>query len=207
MLRRLKQLIKRVLKEIGFANKNVKTFLDFLIENGNVIVGANSDISKLVVAGYSFTKEFPNVIIGEDCHILGQIELQSNEAQVIIGDRVFIGPDTKLFCRDKIVIQDDILISWGCTLIDTNAHSLSSIERINDVVDWKKGWQYKNWDVVESKTISINSQCWIGFNSIITKGVTLNKGCIVGSGSVVTKSFNEYSVIGGNPAKLIKYTN
>ena len=206
MIRRLKQLIKKFLKITTSKKENVKSLLDILIEKGNVIVGENCDISNLIIAGYSFKDRFPNVIIGKDCHLLGQIELQSNEAQVIIGDRVFIGPNTKLFCRDKIEIKNDVLVSWGCTLIDTNAHSLESSERVNDVVDWKRGWEYKNWVVVESKSILIDTKCWIGFNSIITKGVTLNQGCIVASGSVVTKSSSEFSVIGGNPARFIKHT-
>ena len=46
---------------------------------------------------------------------------------------------------------------------------------------------------------------WIGARVTILPGVKIKKGCIIGAGAVVTKSFEEYSVIGGNPAKLIKY--
>jgi acetyltransferase-like isoleucine patch superfamily enzyme len=98
------------------------------------------------------------------------------------------------------------MFSWGCTIIDTNAHSLNSGERLNDVIDWKKGWQYKNWSVVESKAILIKEKCWIGFNSIVMKGVTLEEGTIVAAGSVVTKTSEPYSMIGGNPARFIKKT-
>lgn len=51
----------------------------------------------------------------------------------------------------------------------------------------------------------IEDDVWIGSDVIITPGVTIAKGSIVASGSVVTKSFGEYAVIGGNPAKVIKY--
>jgi acetyltransferase-like isoleucine patch superfamily enzyme len=204
MLKKLKKFGKKCFYKL-FPVKQISKIHE-LVQKGNVVLGENSDVTNFNIFGYSFLEKTKNVIIGNDCLIHGQIELQSNEAEVIIGNRVFIGPNTKIFCRKKIEIEDDVMISWGCTIIDTNAHSLLSTERLNDVKDWKNGWENKNWDVVETKSILIESKSWIGFNSIITKGVILKSGCIVGSGSVVTKSFDEFSIIGGNPAKLIKYT-
>lgn len=48
---------------------------------------------------------------------------------------------------------------------------------------------------------------WIGGHVIINAGRRIRKGTIVAAGSVVTKDFPEYSIIGGNPAKLIKSRN
>lgn len=105
------------------------------------------------------------------------------------------------------------MFSWGCTVIDNDAHSLNSFERINDVNDWKRGVDenkvgfYKNWEKVKSAPIKICDKAWIGFNSIILKGVTIGEGAIVGAGSVVTKDVLPYSIVAGNPAKFIKYTS
>jgi acetyltransferase-like isoleucine patch superfamily enzyme len=52
--------------------------------------------------------------------------------------------------------------------------------------------------------IVIEDDVWIGAKAIILKGVTLGKGCVVAAGSVVTKSAPAYSLIGGNPARIIK---
>lgn len=53
--------------------------------------------------------------------------------------------------------------------------------------------------------VHIGKYCWIGMGAIIMPGVTLGDYTIVGAGAIVTKSFPEgYSVIGGNPARLIK---
>lgn len=54
------------------------------------------------------------------------------------------------------------------------------------------------------KGIKIEDGCWIGANAVIVDGVTLGQGCIVAAGAIVTKDFPPLSVVGGNPARLIK---
>lgn len=54
------------------------------------------------------------------------------------------------------------------------------------------------------ENVVIEDDVWIGQRVIILPGVAIYKGCIIGAGAVVTKSFPPYSIIGGNPAKLIK---
>ena len=54
------------------------------------------------------------------------------------------------------------------------------------------------------KKVKIEDDVWIGQNVIILPGVIIRKGTIIGAGAVVTKSFEPFSVIGGNPARLIK---
>jgi len=52
--------------------------------------------------------------------------------------------------------------------------------------------------------IILEDDVWIGTNSLILSGVKLSRGTVVAAGSVVTKSTDPYSIIGGNPARLIK---
>ena len=53
--------------------------------------------------------------------------------------------------------------------------------------------------------IIIKDDVWIGVNALILSGVTIGQGAIVAAGTVVTKNVDPYSIVGGNPAKLIKY--
>lgn len=199
-------MLIKFIKQLKVGRSRLDKFSQFK-KNGNLIVGEGSKIDDLNISILSSTNNYANVEIGKDCYLMGNITLYSEKAKIKIGDRVFIGPGTTLFCYDQIEIEDDVMISWGCTLIDTNAHSLLSEERKSDVTDWIKGPQYKNWSVVQNKKIKINKKSWIGFNSIITKGVEIDDGTVVACGSVVTKKTEPYTIVGGNPAVFIKKTS
>lgn len=185
---------------------NDKDPLINLINNGNILIGKDTDVKKLKIYYYELSEAKLNLNIGSNCLLENNITLYDKNSFLSIGDRVYIGPSTNLNCRKEIIIGNDVMFSWGCTVMDTNAHSLNSNDRIDDVIQWKKGWQYKDWSNVDTKTIKVGDKCWIGFNSIILKGVELGEGCVVAAGSVVTKSFEPFSIIGGNPARFIKRT-
>lgn len=182
--------------------KRIKTNKE-LIKRGILKVGINSDIDNLEIS-IATKQEINslNVVIGNDCIIDCKIVIYNTNAKILIGDRVYIGPQTTLFCNCGITIEDDILFSWGITVIDTNAHSTNVNERKKDVLDWKNN--SKDWSSVKSAPVLIKSNAWIGFNSIVTKGVTIGQAAIVSCGSVVVKDVQKNTIVGGNPAILIK---
>lgn len=127
---------------------------------------------------------------------------------VKIGARVYIGTKTNLTITKGIFIGNDVMISWGCELIDTNMHSLQFEERKNDVLitggyDGFTG-QDKNWETVKCEKITIEDKVWIGLKAIILSGVTIGEGAVIGAGSVVTSDIPAWTVVAGNPAKVIK---
>ena len=56
----------------------------------------------------------------------------------------------------------------------------------------------------EKKEVVIEDDCWIGAHVLITPGRKILKGSIIAAGAVLTKDFPEYSIVGGNPAKLLR---
>lgn len=60
------------------------------------------------------------------------------------------------------------------------------------------------FDTIVSKPIIIEDDVWIGSHSVILPGITIKKGAVIGAGSVVTKDVDEYSIVAGIPATLIK---
>ena len=148
--------------------------------------------------------------VGEDTMLDCSVTFESETGCVTIGNRTFIG-SSQLICRDKIEIQDDVFIAWGCCIYDHNSHSIDFKERENDIrqqlLDYRSGEDFirnKNWSVVASKPIIIGSNAWIGMNCIILKGVKIGNGAIIAAGSVVTKDVPDWTIAGGNPAQFIK---
>jgi acetyltransferase-like isoleucine patch superfamily enzyme len=58
-----------------------------------------------------------------------------------------------------------------------------------------------------SALVTIEDDCWIGTNAVIIAGVTIGKHAVVAGGSVVTKDIPPFSVVGGNPARVLKQYN
>ena len=55
------------------------------------------------------------------------------------------------------------------------------------------------------KSVEIGNDCWIGRRVIILPGVKIGNGCVIGAGAVVTHDVPDYAVVGGVPARIIKY--
>ncbi len=70
--------------------------------------------------------------------------------------------------------------------------------------------RYENTDItiaeqgIEVTPVKINNNVWIGANAVILPGITIGEHCVVGAGSVVTKDVPPFSVVVGNPAKVVK---
>jgi len=150
------------------------------------------------------------VEIGDNTILDCNINFESDRGEVIVGNNTFLG-GSNIICRSQIIIEDYVFIAWGGYLYDHDSHSLDYRDRENDIhqqlEDYRSDKNFihsKNWDVVKSKPIHIKSNAWIGMNCTILKGVTIGEGAIVGAGSVVTKDVPDWTVVGGNPARVIK---
>ncbi len=153
--------------------------------------------------------EGSRISIGSDCLINGNYVIENDKGVILIGDRSFIG-NSLFVCAEGIEIGSDVMISWGCSFIDNDGHSLNWLDRRNDVRDWKAGVEnaaiggLKNWSVVKSAKIIIHDKAWVGFNTIVLKGVTIGQGAVVAAGSVVTKDVAPFTLVAGNPARFVK---
>ena len=141
-----------------------------------------------------------SVVIEEQSQVIGALIFDRENASISIGKRVFISGE--IITSQHIEIGDDVLISWGTTIVDHNSHSISFSHREKDAADWMVG--KKDWTHVKTAPVKISSKVWIGFNSIILKGVTIGEGAVIGSGSVVTKDVPAWTIVGGNPARIIR---
>lgn len=114
------------------------------------------------------------------------------EASINIGDNVYIGHNTQLHCIGRMEIGQGSVISDYVYISDV-AHGMSPTEGpIMKQLLYSKG------------AVIIGENCFIGYGVSVLPGVTLGKHCIVSTRAVVTKSFPDYSMLAGNPARLIK---
>lgn len=148
--------------------------------------------------------------VGSDCIVAGKFVFESSKGQVIIGNHSYIGGGT-FISRSSIAIGNNVTIAWGGTFYDHDSHSLDYMKRRKDITDElddiRNGRNFianKDWIDVNSKPIKICDDAWIGMNVIILKGVTIGEGAVVGAGSVVTKDVPAWTVVAGNPAKVVK---
>ena len=149
--------------------------------------------------------------IGEKSMIDSSFVFETESGHISVGNRVHIGGGTQLISRDGITIGNDVIIAWNCTIYDHNSHSILWEERKDDVtLEWESAKSgnsplcNKNWSVVKSAPIHICDKAWLGFGVTVLKGVTIGEGTVVAAGSVVTKDVPPYTVVGGNPAAVIR---
>jgi len=110
--------------------------------------------------------------------------------RISIGNNVTISENTKI--RANVTIGNDALIAPGVHII-TASHGF-------DAVDIPIRLQKE-----KESSVEIGNDVWIGTNAIILPGVKIADHAIVAAGAVVTKDVPAYAIVGGNPAKLIKY--
>lgn len=139
--------------------------------------------------------------IGAGSIFEGSIAADRTGCSVSIGDRTFFGQST-IVTAERVDIGDDVLVSWGCTIVDHDSHALDWQERQRDVAEHYHG--RKDWTHVRVRPVRIGNKAWIGFNVIILKGVTVGEGAMVAAGSVVTHDVPAYTLVAGNPACVVR---
>jgi acetyltransferase-like isoleucine patch superfamily enzyme len=108
-----------------------------------------------------------------------------------------------------VIIGDDTLIGMSNVLIGPVTIGNNVIFAQN-IVASGLNHEYSDVSIPISKQkivvspIVVEDDCWIAANSVITSGVTIGKHSVVAGGAVVTKNVPPYSVVAGNPAKVIK---
>lgn len=191
-----------ILKQKINQNKRLKAIIHYLIMNQhgacprkwikwfiNPFVfhyGKRSKIRNSVIMNISPINSFS---LGNDSVIEYFTIIDNGVGAVNIGNECRVGLRNTLI--GPIKIGDNVILAQNVVLSGLN-HRYENIT----LSIRKQG--------VAVSPIVIEDECWIGANSILTAGVCIGKHSIVAGGSVVTKSVPPYSIVGGNPAHLIK---
>jgi len=120
-----------------------------------------------------------NTSIYQNSYVYGKVK---------VGKDTWIGPFTILDGSGGLNIGDNCSISAGVHIYSHNS------------VSWAVS---KGKEKYEKKAVKIGDYCFIGPNSVIKNGITIGKHSVIGALSFVNKDVKDYSIVAGNPAKVI----
>jgi len=161
------------------------------IENG---VSISSDID---YNGAKYIEIGENTVIGKNCIIHAWDKYKENffNPKIKIGKHCSIGEYNHITSINEIEIGDNVL-TGRFVLITDNSHGESNFDQITTPPVNRK--LYSKGKVI------IGNNVWICDKVTILPGVTINEGAIIAANSVVTKNVPANSIVGGNPAKIIR---
>jgi acetyltransferase-like isoleucine patch superfamily enzyme len=129
--------------------------------------------------------------IGNNCDIEAPLIFHNctDFSNLIIGNNVHIGKDCFFDLRDKIIIEENVVVSMKTTFLTHMDMNKSELHYIFPALQ---------------APIRVGKNTYIGANSTILKGVVLAESCFLAAGSMVTKNVPSFTMVGGVPAKFIK---
>ena len=151
----------------------------------NISLGKNVQIDP--------TASINNIVLGDNTKIAKRVSaFGSSENLLEIGENTYIGMNCILNGYSaKLIIGKNVSFAQNVNvMVDSGPNASLNMQRIYPIV---------------AKEVIIGDDSWIGASAIIMPGVVLGKYCVVAAGSFVTTSFPDYSIIGGTPAKLIRF--
>ena len=124
---------------------------------------------------------------------------------------MLVQPEFRIYLQRRelilVVMQDSMvlqLLAWGVKIGDY-FHSGTNVKIMLGSHDYDNGDKIPYGKTFTRKQVIIDDYVWIGSDVIISGNVHIGEGAIVAIGSVVVKDVPRCAIVGGNPAKIIKY--
>lgn len=109
------------------------------------------------------------------------------------------------FSKVKLIIGKFCAIAAETRFIMTGDHKLDAISTFPFPI-FQHGWEsaFNVFDLPVKGDIRVGNDVWLGYDSLIKGGVTIGDGAIIATRAVVVKDVPAYSIVAGNPAKVVK---
>lgn len=135
-----------------------------------------------------------NVGIGDDACFLPCIAYAGIKysPEIIVGDNVWIGIRNSFAAINRIQIGNNVLFA-GFVHVSDHSHGYEDINK-----------PIQGQPLIQKGPVIIEDDCWLGFSSEVLSGVHIGKHSIVAARAVVTKDVPPYSIVAGNPARIVK---
>lgn len=140
---------------------------------------------------HAFVFRLCGVTIGNNVKLSSGCSFE-NPSGLSIGNETYVGSQVFFGAHNGISIGKQVMIGSGTSFLSAD-HNFDECN--TPIVN--QGMKH------EDKEIVVEDNVWIGTKCIILKKVRLGKGSVIGAGSVVTKDVSPYTIVAGNPAKII----
>lgn len=147
------------------------------------------------------------ISLGVHTHVRGELLTFGHGGAIHIGNYCYVGEGTRIWSAMSITIGDRVLISHNVNIFDNDTHPIEdAAARHRQFVDIITTGHPSQLDLREAAVV-IGDDVLIACQSIILPGVTIGKGAVVGAGAVVTKDVLPYTIVAGNPARVVRTIN
>lgn len=151
-------------------------------------------LSQLVGSEYIQIGDYVSIGKGTYLCAWDKYQEQSFNPQIILCERVIVGPNAHITACNSIKIGKNTLLGKWVTITD-NSHGDTSIDT--------RSYPPISRLLVSKGKVVIGENVWIGDKATILPGVSIGDGSVIGANAVVTKDVPPYSVVVGNPARII----
>jgi acetyltransferase-like isoleucine patch superfamily enzyme len=110
----------------------------------------------------------------------------------------------RIICETEVTIEDYALISWNVVLMDSYRLPLAPEARRDIVRHVPEMTPRRIEPALPGRPVRIGRAAWIGFDSSVLPGVTVGEGAVVGARSVVASDVEPFTIVAGNPARLVR---
>jgi len=191
-------------KVFGISKRILKLLFPFLyIDEVNAIVGSNVLFPKNF--GIENHGNKSSIQIGSNNEFNADFHIRCYEhGTVKIGNYNWTSLRIQIVCANRVEIGNYCIFGRDVYISDTNEHPVDPIERLKATVTYWEKKTVDRYQLVENSPVTIGNNVWIGERAIVLKGVTIGDNAVIAAGSVVTKDVPENTVVGGNPARVLK---
>lgn len=144
------------------------------------------------------------VRVGSHCRIEGELLVFAHGGTISIGDWCFIGPGTRIWSGKSITLGNRVLVAHNVNIFDNLTHPIDPMERHQHFQHILEHGHPRDISLADAPVV-IEDDVWIGAGATILRGVRLGRGAVIGAGAVVTKNVQPLAVVGGCPARVIRY--
>lgn len=180
--------------------------LDFIIQKllrrATMVPGAGTKVARSARIR-NILGDCEAISAGKNCYLAGELLVFAHGGKIRMGDWCYVGEGSRIWSSSLVELGDRVLVSNDCFIVDSQTHPLNAKQRHDQFVQIMRLGHPTHISLGE-RPVRIGSDVLLGAKAIVLRGVSIGQGAIVGAGSVLTKDVPEWTIVAGNPARVIR---